>query len=112
MITQTTQQPATLPHRLIPLGKNKYAIVDVADFEALSRYRWKLVKSRACSYACRQTHIDGRNVTIRMHRLIANTPDDQECHHRNRNTLDNRRANLENLYPPEHVKKHKFAELA
>jgi len=111
MILKTTDPPAALPHRLIPLGKDAYAIVDVADFEAFSRYRWKLVKSRACYYACRRTHVDGKNKTIRMHRLIANTPDDQECHHINRNTLDNRRANLENLYPDEHVKKHKFSKM-
>lgn len=106
MIWKTISPPPTLPHRLIPLGKDKYAIVDVADFEALSKHRWKLVRSGACSYVCRKTHVDGKNKTIRMHRLIANTPEDMECHHINLNTLDNRRANLENLTPEEHRKIH------
>jgi len=37
-----------------------------------------------------------------MHRLVAHTPKGMVTHHRNRNTLDNRRANLINLSPKQH----------
>lgn len=37
-----------------------------------------------------------------MHRQIVGATPDQEVHHKNRNTLDNRRANLQIITPAEH----------
>lgn len=42
-----------------------------------------------------------------LHRLIANTPYGQVTHHKNRNSLDNRLANLINLPPGVHSALHK-----
>ena len=41
-----------------------------------------------------------------MHRLIAKTHYDMICHHRNRNSLDNRRANLVNMPKDDHHRLH------
>ena len=80
----------------IPLTHGKYAIVDDEDFEWLSKWKWHLSDS---GYAHRTEYIRlGVNryasKTIRMHRLINNTPHGLITDHINRKKLDNRRRNL------------------
>ncbi len=76
----------------IKLGGNndKYALVDNVDFEWLNQWKW----SYSGRYACRAFRKDGKTHTIRMHRLINNTPDGLFTDHINQNKLDNRRSNL------------------
>lgn len=71
----------------IKLTQGKYAIVDDCDYVELSKHRWCL---RCGSYAGRY---DG-GVFVYMHRIINDTPDGMVTDHINRDTLDNRRANL------------------
>lgn len=80
--------------KIIPLTKGAVALVDDADFDALSRWRWKLHPQ---GYACRSTTVNGRPVTHLMHRVVAQTPAHLQADHINRNRLDNRRANLRNV---------------
>ena len=87
---------------LIPLGDLKFAIVDAADYESLSRYKWYAHKSRHCTYAARNTHIHGKDVVIFMHRQIMRFPKGKHVHHSNHNTLDNRRCNLLVTTPATH----------
>jgi len=68
----------------------------------LSKYAWRAVRSKVCWYAVTTVEIGGRRKTIKMNRLIANTQSGLQCHHKNGNSLDNRRINLENLYRLEH----------
>jgi len=49
---------------------------------------------------------NGKAYHIRLHREIMHTPAGYECHHKNHNPLDCRKANLENLTPSEHRVKH------
>ncbi len=72
--------------RRIPLTDGYYALVDEADYEALSRHNWRYYNG----YAARQ---QGRK-TIYMHRQIMDPPDGMMVDHVNRNKLDNRRTNL------------------
>jgi hypothetical protein len=76
----------------IKLTKGKFALVDDEDYEYLSQWKWY------CShgYAVRDGWIEGKRKHICMHRLIANTPEDMETDHINRNRLDNRHCNLRN----------------
>lgn len=70
-----------------------WALVDDEDFEAISAYRWHLHEG----YAGRNALIDGCKRIILMHRQILNlVPGDatRTADHRNRNRLDNQRANL------------------
>lgn len=91
-------------YRFIELTHGKRAIVDAELFDDLNKYHWQARKSFCRWYAMRKVVSNGREFWIRMHRQIMNTPRDQIVHHKNRNTLDNRRAELENMTQ----KNHKF----
>jgi len=76
--------------------KNGYeAIVDDADYEWISAYKWHLVSSKA-HYA--ETSIwdkkKKRSKCYKMHRMIAQPPKNRMIDHINGNKLDNRRCNL------------------
>lgn len=74
-------------------GSPFYAIVDDADYEWLSQWRWCLLAtSKGKIYATRRdVHT---NKFILMHRAILDAPPGMEVDHINGNTLDNRRENL------------------
>jgi hypothetical protein len=82
----------------IPLTKGKVAIVDDDDYEYLRQFKWYY----ADRYAARGQWIgdirysNGKQKlkTIRMHRVIMNTPGGMETDHINGNKLDNRKENL------------------
>lgn len=79
-------------------GEHRYALVDDADFEGLNRWRWKAKWNGAGNYvyAVRNTKVDGRNITLRMHRVILGLDpgDPTDVDHINQKSLDNRRQNL------------------
>lgn len=84
--------------RQIELHSKKYpglfALVDDDDYELVSRYRWRPSKKKhdRTFYAMATVCVDGKETTIRMHRLILGIPG--KVDHENRNGLDNRRCNL------------------
>ncbi len=81
--------------RRIPLTKGKFAIVDPADYERLSEYKWHLAESPAGSYAARWGRtVNKRRKKIWMHREVIGVPVDMVCDHINGIRLDNRKANL------------------
>jgi len=90
----------------IPLTDNSFALVDQDDYERLSQHRWKKVKSGHCYYAVRKVQRDGKVYYEKMHRIIAKTPIGMDCHHKNHNTLDNRKSNLKNLDKTTHHSVH------
>lgn len=90
----------------IPLDKGMFAIVDASWFERLSKYKWRAELFHASYYAVTDIVVRGHKKTLRMHRLIANTPPRKICHHRNHNSLDNRRENLLNVTKQEHNELH------
>lgn len=73
--------------REIPLTRERFAIVDDADYETLAQHLWHYM---TVGYAGRDE--DGRRVL--MHRAILNAPDGLQVDHINHDGLDNRRANL------------------
>lgn len=75
----------------IPLSQGRIALVDEADFERLSVWKWCV---HNCGYAVRNGRGDNIGKTILMHRVILDAPPDLEVDHINTNRLDNRRANL------------------
>jgi len=80
--------------RYIPLTKGKFAIVDAADYEWLSKYKWYAQESKQAR-TCYAVRNSGRQ-TILMHREIMQTPEGMVVDHRNGNGTDNRRANMRN----------------
>jgi hypothetical protein len=76
----------------IPLFNGRgIAIVDAADYELVSSYRWTLRKSRKTGYAAHRWTEDGKKRYLFMHQLITGI---NGIDHANRNGLDNRRENL------------------
>ncbi len=82
--------------KTIPLGEGFYAYVDAADFEWLSRWTW-------CLYnGCAGRREKGK--LILMHRQIMQPPPGMIVDHKNRNKLDNTRANLRNCTHAENAR--------
>jgi hypothetical protein len=81
--------------REIPLSRGQVAIVDDADFEWLTKWKWQAHPvGRNRFYAVRSTSIRGRTINMRMHRLIMDAPQGMQVDHINHDRLDNRRENL------------------
>jgi hypothetical protein len=76
--------------RRIPLGNGRFATVDAADYEELSKYKWYAVRKGVSVYAARRK--GGRIVF--MHREIMTPPKGYVVDHIDHNTLNNRRCNL------------------
>jgi hypothetical protein len=79
----------------IRLTQDKFALVDDADYEKVSQYKWFY----KIGYAARQQHIgmvEGKQIqrTVFMHRLILDAPEGLEVDHKNMDGLDNRRKNI------------------
>jgi hypothetical protein len=70
----------------VPLGKGRYALVDVADFDLVRQFRWSFHRGYAEAYA-------GGTTTL-LHRLIMGLGAGEIGDHINRDKLDSRRANL------------------
>jgi hypothetical protein len=77
--------------RLIPLSNGGHAMVDPDMFEFLSKWKWRRNKG---GYAIRGGWVNGRKYTVKMHRVVAGTPNGMLTDHINGNKLDNRRCNL------------------
>ncbi len=84
----------------IPLTKGEQALVDDADFEWLSRFSWHYLAAKSGRTGWARTALPkpaGGQRTILMHRLILGVQDagrTVQVDHRNRDGLDNRRANI------------------
>jgi hypothetical protein len=86
------------PPRLIELTHGMWAIVDAEDYDGLMKYKWRAVQSYRSWYAKTTIGKPPHQYDLCMHRVIAHTPKNKVCHHKNRNTLDNRRINLKNMH--------------
>lgn len=82
--------------KTIPLTKGYVTIVDDADYEWLSRWKWRAEVSphRRAVYAVRKVRVNGRQVMARMHCLLLGVVAPDRGDHKNGNGLDNRRSNL------------------
>ncbi len=79
--------------RYIPLTRGLHAIVDAADYDWLSQYKWYAGKpTRAGKIYARRALPGGGDMF--MHRMIMQPPKDKVVDHLNGNSLDNRRCNL------------------
>lgn len=76
--------------KLIPVGKDAFALVDDEDFEAVSALAWHLTES---GYAVWRGREHGRKKTLRMHRLILGDVKG-DVDHIDGNKLNNQRSNL------------------
>lgn len=91
---------------IIELTQGKFAIVDPWHYAALKKFAWRAVRHKRSWYAKTTIFRDGRQIDISMHRFIARTPFGLVCHHKNGNSLDNRKKNLLNMSKKNHNQLH------
>jgi len=110
-MANTNLQPSqvTVPTKLIPLSQGKFAIVDKADFEWLSQWKWHYHNG----YAKRTQWdgvINGKRTThkVWLHREVNKTPKGFHTDHVNGDPLDNRRENLRKATPVENTRNSKM----
>jgi hypothetical protein len=87
---------------LLQCGHNRTTLVDPDIYQRFCIYKWRVIKSAGCEYVCRRETRDGKTRTIRLHIAIMDPPPGYEVHHKDLNTFNNLRSNLENLTPCEH----------
>ena len=83
--------------RRIPLTQGQFAIVDPQDYQRLSRYKWRLCRTKGKNvlYAERSIRLPGGKYSrLLMHRQLIKAPEGYVIDHINGCGLDNRRANL------------------
>jgi len=83
--------------RRIPLTQGHFAIVDPRDYQCLSKYKWRLCRTKGKNvlYAERSIRLPGGKYSrLLMHRQLIGTPEGYIIDHINGSGLDNRRANL------------------
>jgi len=81
--------------------------VDAQYKPILLQFKWRAVQAKRSWYAKANIVSHGKTITIAMHRFIARTPTGKVCHHKNGNSLDNRKMNLENMGKKSHDLYHK-----
>lgn len=78
-------------------GGRAVAIVDECDFEFLSQWSWHSTQpggSKDPTYAARWVIVNGKQKRVYMHKQLLGAIDGFVIDHINRNSLDNRKANL------------------
>ena len=83
-------------------NKGEEFYFDLEDYDLIKDYCWYLDNRYLKAKDLRFPNTDKK---IRMHRLILNCPDDLEPNHKNYNTLDNRKENLEIVTHQENMAK-------
>ena len=78
----------------IPLTKGKVALLDDADADLVSSYKWHALPGRSTWYATTTIKVEGKYKGLYMHRLIMGQPLGLEVDHIDRDGLNNRRDNL------------------
>ena len=89
------------------MTQGKVCIVDALYKPILLKFNWRAVQAKRSWYAKADIVSHGKTITISMHRFIARTPRGMVCHHKNGNSLDNRKSNLENMTKKAHDLHHK-----
>lgn len=76
----------------IPLASGSVAIIDDDDYELVTSFgKWHESDN---GYAVKKTRVKGKNISVRMHRVVMNAPEGLVVDHINQNKLDNRKVNL------------------
>lgn len=88
----------------IPLNKGKETIVDEETFAAYGSFNW-YCDSRG--YAARSVRLpNGKQKEVLLHRLVVRAQEGEECHHVDRDRLNNLPQNLVRLSRIEHRRLH------
>lgn len=82
--------------RTIPLSRGQVGVVDDADFDKVSQFKWHVVKRPRDGrfHVMRSVKSGGKRQTIYLHRWLMDPPGHLEVDHKNGDGLDNQRDNL------------------
>ncbi|MBK9745777.1 MAG: HNH endonuclease [Chloroflexi bacterium] len=75
----------------IPLTKGQFTLVDDADFEWLTQWRWRL---NSKGYVIRSYRNNGKEIVVAMHRAIMQPSPNFVVDHIDHNRINNTRPNL------------------
>ena len=78
----------------IKLTQGLSTMVDDEDFEYLNKFKWYAQRKSSTYYARRCKLIDRKECAVLMHRIIMNTPTNEQTDHIDHNGLNNQRKNL------------------
>ena len=83
------------------------AFVDIEDYHRVVQITWRLKHaSGGRKYVATSIYVDGKTKTVYLHRLIMNPDSNQDVHHKDRNTRNNYRTNLQVTNSIPHRKYH------
>lgn len=102
MLIVKTKTPVQESATVLLIRGGHEVIIDKDRLTFLSKFKWFLLKSSSTFYVCTRKIKNGKCYTVRMHRLLMQTPAGIKCHHVNHNSLDNRLENLSNITEREH----------
>lgn len=78
----------------IKVSKNDYATIDAEDAVLVRSYTWWLLTKAGLKYAYTQKRINGKQVTILLHRLVMSADPSVRIDHRDRDGLNCQKSNL------------------
>lgn len=79
-------------HALVPLSRNKFAIIDLEDIDKVKDFNWYALKVKRTFYAARL--IAKTKEFILMHRILLNPSNNFQVDHKDNDGLNNKRSNL------------------
>lgn len=78
----------------IVLRDQTEVLLDDEDYKRLAGYTWRVLEVSGKKYAVRSAGINAKD-NIYMHREVLGETGRKQISHKNKNTLDNRKENLE-----------------
>lgn len=78
----------------LPLTQGRVALVDAEDYPHLRRWSWQWLSNDRCGYAVRQIRVNGRAITIYLHRQLLAARPGELVDHADGDGLNNQRFNL------------------
>lgn len=91
----------------IKLTQGKVVLVDDEDYEYLNQFKWYALKNHRTYYAQRVIQNNYIKRTLKMHRVIMDTPCGLEVDHIDGDGLNNQKCNLRNCTFAENRKNRK-----
>src|SRR6516162_2237019 len=94
---------------LIELTQGRSCLIDREDLAKVLNFKWlacRFVSRGEYTFIYAMTRVRKNGPMTLMHRFLLNAPKDMVVHHRNGNTLDNRRCNLEVITRAAHMSHH------